>query len=125
MIRHFVRYLFIGFLLFSLMTSRMVSASLHLPNVLSSNMVLQRDKPVAIWGTADPGIPVHVRFAGQDKSVTTLPDGKWAVTLDAMSASFEPRDMIISDGKDTTLTNILVGEVWLCGGQSNMEYPMA
>ncbi|MDP4276607.1 MAG: sialate O-acetylesterase [Bacteroidota bacterium] len=124
MIKHSVRYLFTGFLLFSLMTSHIVNASLHLPNVLSSNMVLQRDKPVAIWGTADPGIPVHVRFAGQDKSVTTSPDGKWLVTLDAMPASFEPRDMAILAGKDTTLTNILVGEVWLCGGQSNMEYPM-
>jgi sialate O-acetylesterase len=100
-------------------------AVLKLPNVLTSNMVLQRGRPVAVWGTADPGITVTVTFAGQTKRANASPKGKWMLHLDALPASFEPRSMTLSaGGKDTVLQNILVGEVWLCGGQSNMEYPM-
>lgn len=102
-----------------------LQAAVKLPNVLTSNMVLQRDQPVAIWGTALPSEPVSVSFAGQVKNAFTGEDGRWSVRLDPMSASFEPRVMRISaSGKDTILENILVGDVWLCGGQSNMEYPM-
>lgn len=100
-------------------------ASVILPKVLSSNMVLQRDKPVAIWGFASPGENVSVMFAGQVKTSISGEGGKWVVSLDPLKASFEPREMRISTAySDTVLKNILVGEVWLCGGQSNMEYPM-
>lgn len=100
-------------------------SAIKLPNILSSNMVLQRDKPIAIWGETLPGENVRVQFAGQSKSVTASESGKWMVSLDAMKASFEPRELRISTSTtDITLKNILVGEVWLCGGQSNMEYPM-
>lgn len=102
-----------------------LQAGVKLPNVLTSNMVLQRDQPVAIWGTAMPSEPVSVTFADQNKQAIADEDGRWSVRLDPMPASFEPRLMRISaSGKDTTLENILVGDVWLCGGQSNMEYPM-
>jgi len=102
-----------------------LQAGVKLPNVLTSKMVFQRDQPVPIWGTSLPGESVTVAFAGQSKNALAAPDGRWQVSLDPMSASFEPRDLRISAGaQDTVLQNILVGDVWLCGGQSNMEYPM-
>lgn len=102
-----------------------LSAGVKLPNVLTSNMIVQRDQLVPIWGTALPSEPVSVSFAGQTKHAFADAEGRWSVNLDPMSASFEPRVMRISaSGKDTVLENILVGDVWLCGGQSNMEYPM-
>lgn len=83
------------------------------------------DKPVPVWGGADAGKVVTVEFAGQKKTAVSDNNGKWIVTLDAMKAGFTPLDLKISTSDfDTTLTNILIGEVWLCGGQSNMEYPM-
>jgi len=102
-----------------------LQAEVKLPNVLTSNMVLQRDQSVAIWGWAQSGETVAVTFAGQSKNTIVAADGSWRVNLDPMSASFEHRTLRIStSGQDTTLQNIMVGDVWLCGGQSNMEYPM-
>lgn len=102
-----------------------VQAAVKLPNVLTSNMVLQRGQAVSIWGTALPSEPVTVFFGTQVKQAFANEEGRWMVRLEPMSASFEPRTLRISaSGKDTLLENILVGDVWLCGGQSNMEYPM-
>lgn len=113
------------FFLLALCLSLGLSAGVKLPNVLTSNMIVQRDQLVPIWGTALPSEPVSVNFAGQTKHAFADAEGRWSVNLDPMSASFEPRVMRISaSGKDTVLENILVGDVWLCGGQSNMEYPM-
>jgi len=113
------------FLFMALCLSLGMQAGIKLPNVLTSNMVLQRDQPVPIWGTALPSEPVSVSFAGQTKNAFAAEDGHWSVSLDPMPASFEPRTIRISaSGKDTILENILVGDVWICGGQSNMEYPM-
>jgi len=95
--------------------------------LFTDNMVLQRDKPVVIWGTAEPGETVTVEFAGQTKSGVARDGGKWQVTLDPMPASSEPRKMIISSNSNTpTLqySNLLVGEVWLAGGQSNMRWAL-
>lgn len=119
-----VLYTFI-LILFSFLESDGISAKVSLPNVLTSNMVLQRNKPVAIWGKALPGERVVVEFAGQRKNCQASFDGTWLVHLNPMKASFEKRDMIIKGEENTLrLENILVGEVWLCSGQSNMEYPM-
>jgi len=102
-----------------------MQAGVKLPNVLTSNMILQRDQAVPIWGSALPMESVKVDFAGQTKQTVANAEGRWSVILDPMTASFEPRALRISaSGKDTVLANILVGDVWLCGGQSNMEYPM-
>jgi sialate O-acetylesterase len=102
-----------------------VAAEINLGPLFTDNMVLQRDKPVVIWGTAEQGETVTVEFAGQAKSGVTGADGKWQVTLDPMPASSEPRKMIISSNSNTpTLqySNLLVGEVWFAGGQSNMRF---
>lgn len=101
-----------------------VDAKVTLPKVLGSNMVLQRNKPLPIWGTASPGELVKVTFRDQLRSTRADSSGKWEIILDPLETSFEPAEMIISGDNSITLTNILVGEVWLCSGQSNMAYSM-
>jgi len=98
--------------------------TLKLPAVIGPNMVLQRQMPLPIWGWDKPGGQVTVKFAGQQKSATAGADGKWAVTLDPVDASAKPAKMTVAGSKTITLSNILVGEVWLCSGQSNMEQGM-
>lgn len=122
--RTFLRSTGVGLLVGFLLASPAL-ASIKLPNVLTSNMVFQRNVPVAVWGSAEPGQRVLVTFDTQQQTAVAATDGRWHVQLTPMDASFIPRNLHIStDDADTVLTNILVGEVWLCGGQSNMEYPM-
>lgn len=87
-------------------------------------MVLQRNKSVPVWGTADKGEKVTVTFAGQTKTTVANDSGRWMIKLSSMKASEQPREMVISGKNTIVLKNILVGEVWLCSGQSNMEYAM-
>jgi sialate O-acetylesterase len=90
-------------------------------------MVLQRQKPVVIWGTAEPRETVTVEFAGQTKTGRSNESGKWRLTLDPMPASSEPRSMIIRfsvGNQRSAINNVLVGEVWFAGGQSNMRWPL-
>ena len=97
------------------------AGELKCPRFFDSNMVLQRQKPVPIWGWASPGADVSIAFAGQSKSAKADESGRWVVTLDNMEASAENRDMVITAGSETmTFNNVLVGEVWLASGQSNM-----
>lgn len=94
------------------------------PNGLfSDNMVLQRDKNVPVFGLGyKEGAEVTVEF-GEQKVSTVIKDGKWRIDLAPMEASFEPRTLKISCQKDIyEFKNVLVGEVWLCSGQSNMEW---
>lgn len=107
-----------------LLTTPMVQA-IDVPAVFSDHAVLQRDLSLPIWGTGEPGTEVTVDFAGQSKTTTVDGDGKWLTTLDPMPASAEGRTMTIK-GSDGTIEvkDVLVGEVWLCGGQSNMEWPI-
>ena len=97
---------------------------IKMPKVFSDGMVLQRDMPVKIWGTADADAKVGVEFAGVKKSAKAGADGKWAVVLDKMPASKTPRELSVSEnGKlGKKISNVLVGEVWIAGGQSNMEW---
>jgi sialate O-acetylesterase len=99
-------------------------AEIVLPRVIGSDMVLQRQKPLPIWGTASVGEQVTVKFGKQVKHATADTSGKWKVILDPLAASGEPEVMTISGTNTIKLENILVGEVWLCSGQSNMEYEM-
>lgn len=100
-------------------------AKLSLPPVVSSNMVLQQGQECPIWGTADPEEKVTVTFAGQEHTTKADAIGRWAVALSPMKADKKPRDLTIKGEKETlSLTNILVGEVWICSGQSNMQYAL-
>src|SRR5256885_1618418 len=98
-----------------------VKANVILPDVIADSMVLQQNQSVPIWGQADPGEAVMVRFAGQSKKVTAGADGRWLVKLDPLKANAIPATMTISGRNTIELKNILVGEVWLLAGQSNMQ----
>ncbi|MBQ6352420.1 MAG: hypothetical protein IJJ28_04045 [Lentisphaeria bacterium] len=93
--------------------------------IFSDNMVLQRGTKVPIWGKAAPGETVTVKFAGQTKSVRAGENGDWKLSLDPLETSAENRTMVICGADDQVdIANVLVGEVWLCSGQSNMEMPL-
>ena len=94
-------------------------ADVKLPDIFSDNMILQREQPVPVWGTADPGEKVKINLNGQSVSATAGKDGRWMVHLGKMSAG-GPFDMTVSGHNTVTFSNVLVGEVWLCSGQSNM-----
>jgi len=102
--------------------SSLLAADLRLASPLSDHMVLQREKPVAVWGWADAGEAVTVAFAGQSKTTTADSEGKWLLRLDALPASAEPRSLVVTGKADRRLEvkDVLVGEVWLGSGQSNM-----
>lgn len=102
-----------------------IAEGLSVHNLFQSNMVLQREKPITIWGWALAGEDVTVSFAGQTQTTKAGTDRSWKVIFPAMPASGEPMQMKIK-GKAATLTldNILVGDVWVMGGQSNMQEPL-
>jgi sialate O-acetylesterase len=92
-------------------------------NLFQSNMVIQRAKPVDVWGWSKPGDRITITFAGKTATGTAGNDGAWKATLPAMEASAKPASMTI-EGKDVkiTLENVLIGDIWVVGGQSNMEF---
>jgi len=91
--------------------------------LFSNNAVLQRNINVPVWGTGISGNQVSVNFNGQLKSTTIDANGEWMVTLDPMSVNTNPGNMVITSGSNViTITNIQIGEVWVCSGQSNMLY---
>jgi len=99
-----------------------VPSEVRVHPIFDRNMVLQRGKPVRVWGAADPGESITVTFAGKSGSTTAGPDGKWSIGLDPLEASAEPRVLLVKGRANTvTLENVLVGDVWVLGGQSNME----
>ena len=107
-----------------LLAANSLCAEVTLPKVIGHNMVLQRHKVVPVWGTASKGEKVTVTFGDQRVETVANDSGRWEVKLNPMEASDYPREMVISGANTIRLHNILVGEVWLCSGQSNMEYAM-
>jgi len=90
----------------------------------ADNAILQREMPVPVWGWSTPGTKVTVEFAGQKKTATAGADGRWTASLDPLTANATPAEMVVTDdaGKKVVLKNILVGEVWMASGQSNMQW---
>jgi sialate O-acetylesterase len=114
-----IRLFFSFVFLFAVLTA---SATVRLPVLFSDNMVLQRGKTVRIWGWADDGEKVTVHFRNQKKS-TVAKNGKWCLELSSMKAGGP--DVLQVTGENTIqLNNVLVGEVWICSGQSNMEFKL-
>lgn len=96
--------------------------AVSLASPFTDHMVLQRDRPAPVWGWATPGAKVTVAFAGQSKTATAGADGKWFLTLDPLKGTFEPRELSVrSERGAIAITNVVVGDVWVCSGQSNME----
>lgn len=99
-------------------------AQVSMPKFFSDNMVLQRDMPIRIWGHAAKNEPVTVRFNGAEQSVAADRTGRWVVVFDAMAYG-GPYEMIIKGrNNEIRFDNVLVGDVWLCSGQSNMEWTL-
>jgi sialate O-acetylesterase len=98
--------------------------AIELGTPFSDNAVLQREMPLPVWGWSKPGTKVTVAFGGQKKSATAADDGKWMLKLDPLKANAAAQQMMITEstGKKRTLENILVGEVWMASGQSNMQW---
>ncbi len=111
-------------LLFTLLvlTTFPALADVRLPDVIGSSMVLQQKQAVSIWGWAEPGEAVTVVFAGRKKTAVAGADGKWRVDLGKLQADATPQTMTISGRNTIELKDILVGEVWLVSGQSNMQW---
>jgi sialate O-acetylesterase len=102
--------------------SNAVRAEVKLPAVLNSHMVLQQGMPAPIWGWAEAGEKVTVSFAGQTKTTAADKDGKWQIKLDALKANAKGQSLTIAGTNKIELTDVLIGEVWICSGQSNMEW---
>ena len=101
-----------------------LQATVQLASPFGDHMVLQQGRPVPVWGTADQGEKITVEFAGKKKSAKAGTDGRWRVNLPALAVSAESRTLTVSGSATAAplkFTDVLVGEVWLCGGQSNME----
>jgi len=96
-------------------------------SLFKNHMVLQRDQSIPVWGKATVGATITVKFGNSEKSIVTDSTGEWRVDLNALKASFESRKMMISSSankESIEISDIVVGDVWICAGQSNMEWPI-
>jgi sialate O-acetylesterase len=103
-----------------LVTTRPASAEVKLPALISDNMVLQQGRKVALWGTAEPGEQVTVTLGSEKGTGAADVEGRWKVELGPLKAG-GPSEMTVAGKNTLTLHNVVVGEVWICSGQSNME----
>ncbi|MBG29787.1 MAG: hypothetical protein CMI31_07275 [Opitutae bacterium] len=119
---HATRYLL---LLLPFLLLESLFAELRLPNLFGDHMVLQAGKEVTVWGWGAPGEEVKLTFADKETAAKVDGKGEWSVQLPAMEKSFEGRDLVVtSKSGKRVLQDVLVGEVWVCGGQSNMEWTL-
>lgn len=99
-------------------------AEVRLPAIFSDHMVLQHGIALPVWGWADTNEQVSVSIAGQRATATAGKDGRWAVKLEPLKATDKPIEFTVAGKNKIALTDVLVGEVWICSGQSNMEWPL-
>ncbi|HZH96674.1 MAG TPA: sialate O-acetylesterase, partial [Flavisolibacter sp.] len=110
-------------LLIALIMCSAAKANVTVPRVFSDNMVLQRNKPIPVWGWAKPNEIVVVQFKEQKKTGRADKNGNWMVNLSPEGAG-GPYSLTVKGTNAITFSNVLVGEVWICSGQSNMEWPV-
>lgn len=125
MMRNILKYkkhiaFFTGAMCFSVLSY----ADVKLPKIFGSNMVLQREKDIIIWGWADRGEKVSVSVKAQTKTATAGKDGKWQVSLKPEVAG-GPYQVFIKGKNTIVLNDVLIGDIWICSGQSNMEFPVS
>ncbi|WP_372772957.1 sialate O-acetylesterase [Mangrovibacterium sp.] len=121
-------YKIVAFLVSLFISCSCWAIDLWLPAIFADQMVLQRDQEVPVWGKTAPGATVELTFAGQQLATVAANDGSWKMILSPMAASAQSRTMSVvaklnGDGVKLTIDDVLVGEVWFCGGQSNMYRP--
>lgn len=125
MMKHVIKIFFLSSLI--LFANNALSSALKLHGIFTHKMVLQRDTPAAIYGYGLPGDEISVEFAGQKAWLKVSSEGKWKAFLSPLQASFEDRTLIVSSQKENIsieLKDVLVGDVWLASGQSNMARSM-
>ncbi|MEI6072252.1 MAG: sialate O-acetylesterase [Verrucomicrobiae bacterium] len=115
---------FLGLLLAAMLASGSAWSNVVLPSILSDHMVLQKSPKVPIWGKADPGEEVSVTLDAASGKATAGPDGKWVVELNLSESMPGPFELVIQGKNRIAVADVLIGEVWLASGQSNMEFPI-
>lgn len=112
--------------LLTLLYASTIMAKVTLPEIIGNDMVLQQSTQVKLWGKSLPNKQIEIVTSWNPHVVTTLSDkkGDWEISIATPKGSYTPHTIEISDGEKVTLSNILIGEVWLCSGQSNMEMPL-
>ena len=116
--------LIILFILF-VQVSSFGQTAFQIGSLFKDHMVLQRDMPIPVWGKATAGAIIKIQFANSEKETIADANGKWRIDLKSLKASFDSKKMIISSSLDKQkieISDILVGEVWICSGQSNMQF---
>src|ERR1700722_411429 len=106
----------------ALLAGSSARADVKLPAIFSDHMVLQQGMAVTVWGTGDAGEDVTVTFGQQKQSAKATDKGNWAVKLANLSASDKPEELVVAGKNTVAFKDVLVGEVWVCSGQSNMEF---
>ena len=106
---------------YAFLKAQFITSDVKPSNLFSNHMVLQRGMQVPVWGTGTSGQKVSVSFAGQHKTTTVDTYGSWSIQLDTLQASDIARDLIVKGGHEIVISDVLVGEVWICSGQSNMQ----
>jgi sialate O-acetylesterase len=101
------------------------AADVKLPAIFGDNMVLQQNMPIKVWGWAAADEKVSVKLAGKEQATQADKNGDWAVTFEPLKAGGDAIELTVTGNNTLTLKNILVGEVWICSGQSNMEFHLA
>jgi len=112
----------LSLLTISLVIPLALRAELKLPAIIGDHMVLQQNQANPIWGWDTPGTNVTVSFAGQSYSATAGADGRWTVKLAPLPANATPQTLTVMGSTQRELQDVLIGEVWMCSGQSNMEW---
>ncbi|WP_223678566.1 sialate O-acetylesterase [Flavobacterium hibisci] len=119
-----MRNLFLSFIFLTLTFS--IKAQVKLPALVSDNMVLQQNAKVNLWGWASPNEKINIQLGWQNASTEVIadPEGNWKVAVDTPQASEKAYSITINASNKIVLNNILIGEVWICSGQSNMYFPV-
>ncbi len=120
-----MNFRFLVTLLFLAALSVPLPAEVKLATLFSDHMILQRGAPVSLWGTATPGESVAAAFAGQSKQSVADANGRWLLKLASLAASAEPQVLTIRGNNTITISDVLIGEVWLASGQSNMGFSLS
>lgn len=111
------------FILIIILFSSVVIADVKLASLFTDNMVLQRNRAIHVWGVAEPGEVICLRLNSQKLTTTADDNGDWKISLSPMAAG-GPFEFIVEGMNKITLKNVMIGEVWICSGQSNMEFPL-
>ena len=118
------QFVFVGVLVISLGLAMSARADVTLSTIFCDHAVLQRDLPMPVWGTAEPGEQVTVKMGSAQVTTNADAQGKWMLRLPAMKMNTLGQEMTVTGKNTVTIKDVLIGDVWLCAGQSNMELGM-